>query len=208
MVEQSKTIKIVGIGGLPRSGKDTLASIMVDNGYFGLSLGDIVRNASRKRHADDPNPISVANMTETSNALRHGNGADFALKQALELYEEALNRGEKYKGLLVWSVRSPAEVDFILAHGGQLIWIETDDTVRLGRARRARRDGEPEWTMEELKAQEALQWTPQPDIPIPPEAQMNISYVKSKATKVFHNHSDDLELFNEEAKKIIHEISD
>ena len=206
MSKQEGKIEIIGIAGLPRSGKDTLANLFMDSGYFGLSLGDIVRNASRERHSDDSDPISVANMTETSNYLRHQNGADFALKEALHLYEESVKQGNSYKGLLVWSVRSPAEVDFILEHGGELIWIETDDDIRLARSRRDRRLGEPEWTLDEMRSQEALQWVPQDNIPIPKEAQMNISYVKSKATREFVNHSDDLNVFREHAEKLIKQL--
>ena len=68
-------MKLIGIGGLSRSGKDTLAEFLISKGYFGVSLGDIVRNQSRIRHADAPDPISIANMTETANNLRQQKGA-------------------------------------------------------------------------------------------------------------------------------------
>jgi hypothetical protein len=201
MPDTSAITKIVGVAGLPRSGKDTLAELFVENGYYGVSLGDIVRDASRIRHADSPDPISVANMTETSNWLRGEKGADFALKEAFERFDKSTGEGNSYKGLIVWSIRAPAEVDFILDHNGQLIWLESSDNKRLERAQRDRRPGEPEWTLENLKAQEALQWVPQPNIP--EESQMNISYVKSKATLVYSNDSDSIDAFKEDAKKLV-----
>src|SRR5690349_169937 len=109
-----KDLRIIGISGLPRGGKDTLADIFMANGFFGVSLGDIVRDESRVRHAKETDPISVANMTETSNWLRAEHGPDFALREALNRYEDAQEKGGQYDGLVVFSVRAPIEVDFIL----------------------------------------------------------------------------------------------
>ena len=185
-------MKIVGIGGLPRSGKDTLAELFMERGYFGVSLGDIVRDISRKRHADKSDPISVENMTETSNFLRTTRGPDFALKEALQRFEDA-GGDQKHKGLVVYSVRAPVEADFILAHGGELVWTETTDAIRLARANQNRREGEPEHTLENMKAQEALQEKPQPGIP--KEVQMDTSYIKEHATLMVENNSSDIEEF-------------
>jgi dephospho-CoA kinase len=193
-------VQIVGIAGLPRSGKDTVADVFKEKGYFGVSLGDIVRDISRDRHKDSADPISVANMTETSNWLRSVYGPDFALKKALKLYNEALGT-QHYKGLVVWSVRAPVEVIFILEHGGQLIWVEASDEVRHNRAIHNLRQGEANLTLEAFKAQEALQWQPQPGLPS--DVQMNIAYVKAKATKQIINNSDDLEAFNKQINELI-----
>src|SRR5690242_10629680 len=115
-------MKIIGIGGLPRSGKDTLADLFLADGWFGISFGDFTRMHSRERHKDKPDPISVANMTETSNWLRETYGPDVILKEALKQFEDRQKAGKNDKGLLLWSVRAPIEVDWILAHDGELIW--------------------------------------------------------------------------------------
>lgn len=197
---------IVGIGGLPRSGKDTLAELFIQAGYFGLSFGDVVRNVARQRHKDKADPISVANMTETSNWLRETRGPDIILQEALRQYEQRTSAGEDYKGLLLWSIRAPIEVDFILAHGGQLIWVEASDEVRHRRALAHLRPGELTTTREEFLRQEALQWKPQPGIPV--AAQMNIAYVKDNATQVLENNSDNITEFNKKASDIIAGIAD
>lgn len=192
-------MNIVGVAGLPRSGKDTLAELFMERGYFGVSLGDIVREASRQRHAG-PDSISVKNMTETSNYLRATYGPDFALKEAVNRYEKATVE-RQYKGLVVFSVRAPVEADFILAHEGELIWVEASDEVRLQRAVQSRREGEPEYTLEDMKAQEALQQQPQPGLP--PEVQMDINYVKAHATKIIENNGNDVEAFKQNAAKLL-----
>lgn len=185
-------MNIVGIGGLPRSGKDMLAELFMQSGYYGVSLGDIVREAARERHAGEPDPISVKNMTETSNYLRSEKGADFALKEALSRYDKA-QQAKDYKGLVVYSVRAPIEADFIISNGGKLIWVEADDEVRHQRSILARREGEAEQTIEEMLQQEALQEVPQASLPA--EVQMNTSYIRDHATEVLENQGNDLEAF-------------
>lgn len=194
---------IIGIGGLPRSGKDSLAAYFMNAGYYGVSLGDIVRDFSRSRHSDKPDPISVANMTETSNWLRSERGADFALKAAQERFEVSLKANPELKGLVVFSVRAPAEVDYILAHDGELIWVEATDQTRYARAMENLREGEATIAYEEFKRQEALQWQPQPNLPA--EVQMNTQYVKEKATIVFENELTFAD-FQKKAKKFVAEI--
>ena len=197
--------KIVGIGGLPRGGKDTLAELFMEQGYYGFSFGDYTRMYSRERHKDDENPISVVNMTETSNWLRETYGPDVILQAALKEFQEKQSAGEDFKGLVLFSVRAPVEVDWILAHGGELIWVEASDEVRYDRAMRHMRVGEGKITLDEFKRQEALQWEPQPGIPA--ESQMNIAYVKEKATTVLENNGSDLETFLADAKSLIAKLS-
>lgn len=193
-------MKIIGIGGLPRSGKDTLAELFIGNGYYGVSLGDIVRNISRDRHVDKPDPISVANMTETSNFLRTERGADFAIKEAIELYEKAI-KSKDYKGLVVYSVRAPIEVDSILAQGGDVIWVEADDEVRLSRANSNLRPGELEQTLDKMLEDESLQAKPQPGLPS--EVQMNTNYVSNNATITLTNNDSDIEGFQNYAEEVL-----
>jgi dephospho-CoA kinase len=124
------TEKIVGIGGMPRSGKDSLAELFIQAGYYGVSFGDIVRKFTFERHKDKPDPISVANMTETSNWLRETYGPDVVLQEALKQFRERQQAGGSYKGMVLWSLRAPVEVDFVLAHKGEMIWVEASDEVR------------------------------------------------------------------------------
>ncbi len=195
--------KIIAIGGLPRSGKDAIAELFIAKGYFGVSLGDIVRRESRLRHSEQPDPISLANTTETSNYLRGLHGPDFALKMALEEFEYS-SSDHDYKGLVVWSIRMGVEADFVLENDGILIWVEATDDVRYTRYIRHLREGEKEISKEDLLKAEALQWKPQPGID--ESIQMNTSYVKSKANKVFENNSDDIAEFKKSAEQFISEL--
>ncbi len=193
-------MRIIGIGGLPRSGKDALAELFMKDGYFGISFGDVVRGFSYERHKDKPDPISVENMTETSNWLRETRGSDVILQEALKAFEKAQAEGGNYKGLLLWSVRAPVEVDWILAHHGGLVWIEADPEVRHERWLKHLREGEMPVSLEDFTQQEMLQWKPQPGIP--EAVQMNIAYVKEKATFTLVNNEDGYETFLDKAKAL------
>lgn len=199
MVRMTKKQLIIGVGGRVRSGKDTLAELLMEDGFFGVSFGDIVREFARERHVDKPDPISVANMTETSNWLRETRGADVVLQEALEQYKQA-SKSKDYKGLVLFSVRAPVEVNWILAQGGQLVWVEASDETRYARDVSSRREGEAEVTFEEYKRQEDLQWKPQAKAGVSTEAQMDLSYVKDHATIVIENNGNSLEAFRAEVE--------
>lgn len=197
--------KIVGIGGMPRSGKDTLAELFIKNGFYGVSFGDILRQFARERHRDKPDPISVKNMTETSNWLRDTRGADVILQEALRQFNEKQDGGGNFKGMVLWSIRAPAEVDWILAKNGELIWVQSSDEIRHKRHLENLRDGEAPVSLEEFQKQEALQWKPQPGIRV--EAQMDMSYVKDKATIILNNTHDNREDFLTKSQALIDQLS-
>ncbi len=194
-------MNIVGIAGLPRSGKDTFAEWYLDAGYYGVSLGDVVREEARHRHKDKPDPISVAHMTETANHLRQQFGSDVILRKAVEQFQAA-QTDKSYKGLVLYSIRTPVEADFILKNRGRLVWIEAADAVRYARAIEFAREGErTDIDMETFLAHEALQWQPKPGIP--KEAQMDVSYVKSHATDIVENNENDIEGFRQKYLELI-----
>lgn len=200
------SVKIVGIGGYPRSGKDSLGEAFIKAGFYGVSFGDIVRGYARKRHANKPNPISVENMTETSNWLRSEHGADVLLQEALRQFKDKTDSGEEFSGLLFISIRAPIEVDFILENKGELIWVEASDKVRHARNNAHLRDGENPISFEEFTRQEQLQARPQPCTP--ENIQMNMEYVKANATKVLDNNQDDFKVFLAKAKQLVRSVVD
>jgi dephospho-CoA kinase len=194
---------IVGIAGKIRSGKDTLAEVFIENGFYGVSVGDMVREKSRELNSNDPNPISTENMTKTSNYLRSKLGPDFLLKEAISKFNEAIKH-KSYKGLVVYSIRAPIEADNILYNGGQLIWIEANDRIRYERAMSYLRPGDKKISMEEFLDTESRQFKPDPNIP--EENQMNLDYVKSRSTKVLVNDDIDINSFREKGLELIHSI--
>jgi dephospho-CoA kinase len=195
--------KIVGIGGQGRTGKDTFAELFLKRNYFGFSFGDKTREIARVRHASDPDPVSRANTTETSNWFREKYGPDYLLNLALKEFDEA-SADKHYEGLLLWSIRAPIEADFIRDHGGVLIYLDSSEETRYKRYMEALRTGEPELSFDGFMKQENLQIKPQPGIPA--EIQMDHGYIKDKASIIFVNDYDSIEVFLDNANKLIDSI--
>ncbi len=194
-------MKIIGVSGKDRSGKDLVAELLIEHGWFGFSLGDALRQHAMQRHKGEPDPISVKNMTETSNWLRSKYGADVLLKESIAAFEQAAKNGEQYKGLVAYSVRAPIEADFILGQGGDLIWVESSDQVRYERKIANLRTGESHIDIKEMLEQESLQTSPQAGIP--KHVQMDLGYVKSKSSIVIENNGNDLSSFKDEVIKAL-----
>ena len=199
----NNTENIVGIGGYSRSGKDTLATLLLSAGYFGISVGDIAREYSMERHKDSKSPISRINLTETSNWLREQKGPDVFMKIALDKYRQALKTKE-YKGMLIWSIRAPIEADFIIKNKGTLIWIDSKAKTRYKRFLENLRTGEVSIDFDEYLRQEQTQVVPQPDID--PLIQMNMDYVKEKSNLTLDNNFEGTEKFLEYAKQRLNSI--
>ena len=199
----NNTENIVGIGGYSRSGKDTLATLLLSAGYFGISVGDIAREYSMERHKDSKSPISRINLTETSNWLREQKGPGVFMKIALDKYRQALKTKE-YKGMLIWSIRAPIEADFIIKNKGTLIWIDSKAKTRYKRFLENLRTGEVSIDFDEYLRQEQTQVVPQPDID--PLIQMNMDYVKEKANLTLDNNFEGTEKFLEYAKQRVNSI--
>ena len=107
---------------------------------------------------------------------------------------------KEHKGLVLYSVRAPIEVDFILARGGELIWIEASDKNRYERAMAQIREGSKPISLKEFINHESLQYNPQPGIP--KEVQMNTSYVQKNATIIIENNGTKEE-FLAKAKQLV-----
>ena len=194
-----KINKIIGISGYSRSGKDTLAKYIIEKGYYGVSLGDMARDLTRKRHAHEENPISRINLTETSNWLRQEKGPEVLMNIALEEYLKA-SKNKSYKGLLIWSIRAPIEADFILNNQGRLIWIDSSPETRYERAMANLRYGEPHLDYQEYMRQESTQIQPQPGIDS--KVQMNLDYIK-KVSNIKINNNLSTEEFIKAAQKLL-----
>src|SRR5258705_10666202 len=116
--------KIISIVVLSRSGKDMVADLLAEADYMSVSFGDSVREYCFERHKDKPVPITRANTTETSNWLRETYGADVVLREALKRFEAKQAEGNNFVGVVLHSIRAQVEVEFILAHGGEMVWVE------------------------------------------------------------------------------------
>ena len=94
---------IIGIVGLPGSGKTSLSGIMKRRGFKVLEMGDIVR----KGMAREGVPLTGPGMREYANALKSRHGKDWIAKEAMK---EISMRRLSGKDFAVSSIRTPEEV--------------------------------------------------------------------------------------------------
>ena len=94
-------MKIMGISGLPGSGKGLVSEIAVQNGAIVISMGDIIRKEAKKRGES---------TKETAQNLRKEHGqyivAELTIKEIKEILEEGFD-----KSIIVEGIRSPFEVN-------------------------------------------------------------------------------------------------
>lgn len=94
-------MKIMGISGLPGSGKGLVSEIALQKGAMVISMGDIIRKEAKKRGES---------TKETAQNLRKEHGqyivAELTIKEIKEILKEGFD-----KSIIVEGIRSPFEVD-------------------------------------------------------------------------------------------------
>ena len=134
---------ILGITGTLGSGKGVMAQYLVQHHNFAYySVRNFIAGEVLKRGL----MVNRETITATALDLQKTNGSDYLLKQ---LFERALH--EKHD-VIIESVRTKGEVDFLRAHGGQL-WA-VDATIGQRYARAQHMPDVPPMTLEEFTAKD------------------------------------------------------
>jgi len=189
-------MKIYGIGGTNGSGKDTVGLMLAeDYGFFFVSATDLLRGELRHRKL----PIERKNTAALSAEWRREFGFGALIDKAVEEFKK---QPKEYKGLVIASLRHPAEADQVHNDGGEVIWVDADQRIRYDRvikhAHLRNRSGEDDKTFEEFQADEQREMHPEGDA-----ATLNMSAVKDRADISIDNNGDDLEAFKKMAKKAL-----
>ena len=175
---------VIGLGGTNGAGKDTVGEMLADHhGYLFISVTDILRNEARRRDL----PVERQVLRSISAEWRRELGLGVLIDKAVAEYEVVRN---KYKGVVIASLRNPGEADRVHALGGTVVWIDADPQVRYDRIQVAApergREGEDNKTFDQFKAEEAAEMQSSGD-----EATLNMSAVKELSdTQVDNSHED------------------
>ena len=130
-------MQVIGIVGLPGSGKSEAASVARDLGVPVVTMGDVIRAACRDRGVDPDR-----NHGEVAQALREEGGPAAVAERSLPLIEDARADADA-DTVLVDGIRSGAEVDrFEAAFGDdfRLVSIEAPFETRKQRIDERGRD--------------------------------------------------------------------
>lgn len=126
-----KLPRIIGIAGTNGAGKDTLGELLAERcGYKFVSVSNILREELTKQNI--PHEREHLSNLSTQWAREHGPGV-LSMK-TIEAYV-AVEKAEGYKGLVIGSVRRPAEAEAIQQEGGIVFWVDADRKTRYERIR-------------------------------------------------------------------------
>lgn len=176
-------MKIIGIAGTNGSGKDSLGQILADDyGWLFISVTDILRDGLRGQNL----PISRENLRTLSAQWRRESGLGVLVDKAVDIYKKD---PEKYKGLVLASLRNPGENDRVHELGGKVVWVDADPKIRYERiqanANSRSRAGEDNQTYDQFLAEEAAEMKHSGD-----EATLSMAGVKAKADIFLQNNSN------------------
>lgn len=98
-------MEILGVTGMPLSGKTTVAQILEDEGYTLLDMGDVVRIEMEKRGIEPGNEGSFVNK------MREEHGMDAIAQLSVPYLDEILDENEKVviTGMRGWSEKKRFE---------------------------------------------------------------------------------------------------
>lgn len=187
-------MKIVGLSGTNGSGKDTVAIMLAERyGFLHVSATDMFIGELNARKW----PMDREHKSRLSSEWRRQYGMGVLVDKALGLFNAD---PQKYKGMVVGSLRHPGEVNRIKELGGIVIWVDAEPTTRYNRiqkslAQRNQTHSEQGKTFDEFIAEEKKEMQQSGD-----EATLNMSAVKNLADIFLMNNQDDIEIFKATAE--------
>lgn len=127
---------IVGVTGLPASGKNEFGEVAKQAGFKQIVMGDVIRNECIRRGLEPTRENCNAIMIQ----LREEKGDGIVAKRVLEQVKELLAQGENL--ILIDGLRSPEEVKLFKQHfpNFNVIAIHASPTIRKERTLQRKRD--------------------------------------------------------------------
>lgn len=177
----NQNLRIIGISGTNGAGKDTVGELLAQRyGYLFISVTELLRDEARRRGL----PVEREHLRGISAEWRRAYGLGVLVDRAVETLEAAPTG--RYKGVVMASLRNPAEADRVHELGGTMLWIDADPKVRYNRVQAADRGrgGEDNKTFEEFLEEEAFEMRQQAGAD---NATLNVSAVKERCDQTIIN---------------------
>jgi len=177
-------MQIIGVSGLPGSGKSLVSDMAIERGAIMVSMGDIVREEAKKRGEDSK---------ETAKNLRKEFGEFIISELTIKKIKKLIDEGND-KPIIIDGIRSHHEVDMFKENfdNFMVLSIFTNPTLRFERLKkRMREDDSTEYS--EFKKRDYS------------ELSFGIGNVISLSDKIIINESD-LESYKEKINEFLEEI--
>lgn len=189
-------MKIIGLSGTNGSGKDTVAQMLVErHNYYFASATYMLKEELEFRGW----PTDRTHKSKLSAEWRREYGMAVIVERAWNHFKKHKN---KYKGLIIASLRHPSEAELVHELGGKVVWVDADPEIRYQRiqanASGRGRAAEDNKTFEEFIADEYREMHPEGD-----EATLNMAGVKNLSDITLLNNGHSVEAFKDEAEKAL-----
>jgi dephospho-CoA kinase len=144
-------MQVIGTVGLPGSGKGEVATVAREEGIPVVTMGDVVRAATRERGLDP-----AEHHGEVARALREEEGPAAIAERSLPLVRRAAEEHPDAAAVLVDGLRSPVEVEtFEAAFGSSFLVVSVEAPFETRAARLgARERDDSDADVEALRARE------------------------------------------------------
>jgi len=125
-------MRVIGVTGLPGSGKSVVARIAKGMSINVIRMGDVIRNEASKRDAD---------IGETAVKLRKEYGKYVIAQRCVEIIKELNKSGNNAENYVIEGIRSPAEVEIFRKHFKhfKVIAVHSSPRTRFMRLKKRRR---------------------------------------------------------------------
>jgi dephospho-CoA kinase len=197
-MKQMSDVRIIGLSGTNGAGKDAVGELLAKNhDYLFVSVTELLRDEARRRDQ----PVERGVLREISAEWRREHGLGVLVDRAVQMFEEA---GHKYQGLVLSSLRNPAEADRVHELGGVMVWVDADPRIRYARiqanAASRNRGGEDNKTFEQFLDEEDAEMHRQAG---GDEATLNTQAVKDRVDKTIMNNSGNLDDLDRELSAVL-----
>jgi len=178
-------MQVMGISGLPGSGKSLVSDAACERGAMIVSMGDIIREEAKKRGES---------TKETARNLRAEHGQYIVSELTIKKIKQLQNEGIE-KTIIVEGIRSPHEVDMFKENFDNFIILSifANPTLRFKRLKDRKREDDSD-DYNEFKARDQM------------ELDFGIGDVISLSDKIIINESD-LESYTKKINEFLAEIN-
>lgn len=167
-----------------------MAEMLVERrGWLFVSLSDLLRDEARNRGLE-PNRESLRTI---SAEWRREGGLGVLVEKAIEHFESVK---DQHEGLVVSSLRHPAEAMVVHEYGGRVVWVDADPHIRYARVTSRARHTEHTLTFEEFIAVEQHEMQHSGDV-----ATLSMGDVKKLADLTLMNDGDNIPVFYDYAEQ-------
>ena len=189
-------VRVIGLSGTNGAGKDAVGLFLArEHNYLFISVTDLMREELKRRGLSPERE----HMRALSAEWRREFGLSVLVDRAMQSYAAV---ADQYVGVVMSSLRNPAEAVRIHELGGTMIWVDADPQVRYKRVSgnaRPGRSANDNKTFEQFLAEEKAEMYGTGDA-----TSLNMSAVRDQCDLTIMNDGSDMQTFERSVQAALH----